>query len=80
MLVIKKNRKVLRSGPASTDRYENIPVPGLRESPTNLRRHFDEASLRELSESIREKGLVSPLLVRPVNGHFEIVAGARSSR
>ena len=52
----------------------------LIESSTNPRQAFDEERLEELAESIRSKGILSPLVVRPVNGHFEIVAGARRYR
>ena len=53
----------------------------LNESKTNPRRTFEEAALKELAESIRTQGVLSPLLVRPLteNG-FEIVAGARRYR
>src|ERR1700726_2732843 len=52
----------------------------LVESSSNPRKSFDEASLDELAVSIRSKGVLSPLLVRRINGHFEIVAGARRYR
>src|SRR6185437_14696310 len=44
------------------------------------RKVFDQARLVELAESIRSKGVLSPLLVRPVNGQYEIVAGAQRFR
>jgi len=61
--------------------YRNVSLSLLRESKTNPRRIFENAALKELSESIRTQGVLSPLLVRPVteNG-FEIVAGARRYR
>jgi ParB family chromosome partitioning protein len=48
---------------------------------TNPRHIFEDAALKELSESIRNQGVLSPLPVRPLteNG-FEIVAGARRYR
>ena len=60
--------------------YRNIPITELKESPTNPRKVFDEASLEELAESIRSKGVLLPLLVRPLDGHYEIVAGERRFR
>ena len=60
--------------------YSNVPLTMLQESPTNPRRHFDEAFLKELAESIRSNGLLQPLLVRPVNEHLEIVFGAQRYR
>jgi ParB family transcriptional regulator, chromosome partitioning protein len=61
--------------------YRNLPLALLIESTTNPRKIFDEASLKELAESIRAHGILSPLLVRPLNERsFEIVAGARRYR
>ena len=61
--------------------YRNVSLSLLSESKTNPRRIFEDAALKELAESIRTQGVLSPLLVRPVteNG-FEIVAGARRYR
>jgi ParB family chromosome partitioning protein len=64
-----------------TTEYRNVPLNALEESWTNPRRVFDEAALKELAESIRSQGILSPLLVRPIADHrFEIVAGARRYR
>jgi ParB family chromosome partitioning protein len=60
--------------------YLSIPIDQLVESLTNPRKAFDEPQLEELAESIRSKGILSPLLVRRENGHFEIVTGARRYR
>ncbi len=61
--------------------YRNVSLALLNESKTNPRRTFEETALKELAESIRAQGVLSPLLVRPLteNG-FEIVAGARRYR
>jgi len=61
--------------------YRNVSLSLLNESKTNPRRTFEETALKELAESIRNQGVLSPLLVRPLteNG-FEIVAGARRYR
>jgi ParB family transcriptional regulator, chromosome partitioning protein len=62
--------------------YRNLPLAQLQESPANPRRIFDGPGLEELAASIRAQGVLSPLLVRPVNGThgYEIVAGARRYR
>jgi ParB family chromosome partitioning protein len=60
--------------------YATVPLAQLIESSTNPRKKFDEEKLEELAESIRSKGVLSPLLTRTVNGHFEIVSGARRYR
>jgi ParB family chromosome partitioning protein len=61
--------------------YRNVSLSLLNVSKTNPRRTFDEVALKELVESIRTQGILSPLLVRPLteNG-FEIVFGERRYR
>jgi ParB-like partition proteins len=61
--------------------YRNVSLSLLNESKTNPRRTFAETALKELAESIRTQGVLSPLLVRTLteNG-FEIIAGARRYR
>ncbi len=61
--------------------YRNVSLSLLNESKTNPRRTFEETALKELAESIRTQGVLSPLLVRPLSENgFEIVAGARRYR
>ena len=60
-----------------------VPFEFLRPNPRNPRKTFVEEDLESLAESIREKGLLQPILVRPVAGEpnaFEIVAGERRWR
>lgn len=60
-----------------------IPIESLRPNPDQPRRRFDDESLAELAQSIREKGILQPLIVRPVPAmadHYEIVAGERRWR
>jgi ParB family transcriptional regulator, chromosome partitioning protein len=61
--------------------YRNVPLSLLNVSKTNPRRTFDDVALKELAESIRAQGILSPLLVRPLNENgFEIVFGERRYR
>jgi ParB family chromosome partitioning protein len=61
--------------------YRDVSLSLLTESKTNPRRVFEENALKELAETVRTKGVLSPLLVRPLNEHgFEIVFGARRYR
>ena len=54
-----------------------IPM-ALVDRPVKISREtIDPESIRELAESIREKGLLQPIIVRPVNGRYEVVAGDR---
>jgi ParB family transcriptional regulator, chromosome partitioning protein len=60
-----------------------LPVAFLRPNPRNPRKSFGAADLDELTASVREKGVVQPILVRPVEGavdSYEIVAGERRWR
>lgn len=57
-----------------------IPIGRIDPSPTNPRQHFDEAKLAELADSIRQVGLLQPILVRPKLHRWEIVAGERRWR
>src|ERR1035441_715010 len=67
--------------PNTATEYRNLPLNVLSESTTNPRHIFEDAALKELAESIRVQGILSPLLVRPLTGQsFEIVAGARRYR
>jgi len=66
---------------ANATEYRNLPLAFLTESKTNPRRTFEDDSLKELAESIRTQGILSPLLVRPITEQgFEIVFGARRYR
>jgi ParB family chromosome partitioning protein len=59
-----------------------VPVAFIRPNPRNPRRTYDDSDLADLAQSIREKGVVQPLLVRPLPGSdvFEIIAGERRWR
>ncbi len=77
---------VTPDGPAS-DRPRRpdllVPVGNLHPNPNQPRRSFDDAALSDLASSIREKGIIQPLIVRAHpdrDGHFEIVAGERRWR
>jgi ParB family chromosome partitioning protein len=60
-----------------------VPVESLRPNPRNPRKDFSDAELAELADSVRERGIIQPILVRPVKGKtdaYEIVAGERRWR
>lgn len=60
-----------------------IPIELIHNNPEQPRRHFADAELDELAESIREKGVLQPILLRPsrrTEGEYEIVAGERRWR
>jgi ParB/RepB/Spo0J family partition protein len=66
----------------SSGAFQYLPLADLRESPLNPRKHFDPAKLAELAASIKAKGVLTPLLVRPVakGAAYEIGAGHRRYR
>ena len=64
-------------------RQRRAPIEAIRANPRNPRRDFVEVDLGELAQSIRERGVLQPILVRPVRGEivrFEIIAGERRWR
>jgi len=57
------------------------PIENLRPNPRNPRRLFTDVELDELSDSIRERGIIQPIVVRALQGdNFEIIAGERRWR
>jgi ParB family chromosome partitioning protein len=61
-------------------RLEEIPIDAIVPNPNQPRVHFDEESLSDLSSSIRELGVLQPILVRPVGAGYELLAGERRWR
>jgi ParB/RepB/Spo0J family partition protein len=55
-------------------------IESLRESPLNPRKSYNEEKIKELAQSIREIGIIEPLVVRNGGEHFEIIAGSRRYR
>ncbi|EET47373.1 ParB/RepB/Spo0J family partition protein [Thalassobium sp. R2A62] len=66
--------------PAKSDL--TVPIEAVFPNPDQPRRSFDDAALQELAESIREKGIIQPIVVRLAkkDGQYEIVAGERRWR
>jgi ParB family transcriptional regulator, chromosome partitioning protein len=61
----------------------SVPIEFLRPNPRNPRRNFPETELDELAASMRERGIIQPIVVRPVHGapdSYEIIAGERRWR
>lgn len=59
---------------------QKVALENLRVNPRQPRRTFDEQALAELTASVKEKGVLQPILVRRVGHHFEIIAGERRFR
>lgn len=73
---------LIPSGPGaeSSGGLREIETAAVRPNRYQPREHFDEELLNELTESIREVGVLQPILVRPVGDEFEIIAGERRWR
>ncbi len=62
-------------------RPRRAPIESLTPNPRNPRRTFTDAELNELTESIRERGIIQPIIVRVAeDGNYEIIAGERRWR
>ena len=66
--------------PAGNDEIREIEIDLIRPGQEQPRTSFDQAKLEELAQSIRTTGVIQPLLVRPIGGLFELVAGERRWR
>jgi len=55
----------------------NIPIGKISANPNQPRKTFHEESITELAESIKEHGVISPIIVRPLGEKYEIIAGER---
>ena len=62
------------------NRLIEVRVAEVRPNPYQPRVKFNEEALRELKESIRQKGLIQPITVRRSNSHYELIAGERRLR
>lgn len=64
----------------SRDRVQRVAIQQVRPCPFQPRKDFSEESLRELAGSIKEQGIVQPLIVRKSGDGFELIAGERRWR
>ena len=66
--------------PDNRERVLRVPLNKIRASALQPRKEFSDEALRELADSIREQGIVQPLIVRERDGFFELIAGERRWR
>ncbi|MFD3271050.1 ParB/RepB/Spo0J family partition protein [Paenibacillus dendritiformis] len=62
------------------DKVTEVPLQQLRPNPYQPRKNFDEQSIQELAESIKQHGVIQPIIVRSVVKGYEIIAGERRYR
>jgi ParB family transcriptional regulator, chromosome partitioning protein len=62
------------------ERVQRVPLGRIHPCPFQPRKDFPPETLRELADSIKEQGIVQPLIVRERDGQFELIAGERRWR
>ncbi|HWX20315.1 MAG TPA: ParB/RepB/Spo0J family partition protein [Candidatus Binatia bacterium] len=68
------------AAPDTRERVQRVALDRVVPCPFQPRKDFSPETLRELADSIREQGIVQPLIVRERNGHLELIAGERRWR
>lgn len=58
----------------------HLAVDQIDPNPFQPRRHFDPADISALADSLRQHGMLQPILVRPINGRYQLIAGERRLR
>jgi ParB family chromosome partitioning protein len=72
---------ILPRSQKGSEGLREVPVEMIRPNPRQPRRRFDEAAIAELAESIASRGVLQPIVVRPLpDGAYELVAGERRLR
>jgi ParB family transcriptional regulator, chromosome partitioning protein len=56
---------------------QHVPLSRITRNPAQPRTQFDPSTIKELADSIRERGVLQPVLLRPANGGYQLVAGER---
>ncbi|MCX7661542.1 MAG: ParB/RepB/Spo0J family partition protein [Candidatus Omnitrophica bacterium] len=62
------------------DKIVFIPIEQIKPNPFQPRQDFNEEKIQQLAQSIKEKGLIQPVLVRKKGGYYELIAGERRVR
>ncbi len=70
----------LRESVSETERVKDLDIEHIDPNPRQPREHFDGEHLGELAESIRQNGVLQPIVVRRVEGRYELVLGERRLR
>lgn len=65
------------TGDARTSDILHVALAKIVRNPAQPRTHFDPQSIRELADSIRERGVLQPVLIRPSGDQYQLVAGER---
>jgi ParB family transcriptional regulator, chromosome partitioning protein len=68
------------AAPDNRDRVQRLAIHQIRPNPLQPRKDFTPEALKELADSIREQGILQPLVVRQRGEHYELIAGERRFR
>ncbi|MEA1937372.1 MAG: ParB/RepB/Spo0J family partition protein [Patescibacteria group bacterium] len=71
------NTPLQKRGFSGSDEIVKIPIENVVPNPRQPRKYFAEKNLKELAESIKEHGVIQPIIVTEVNGKYELIAGER---
>lgn len=82
---VEQVKKKVSKSPKSKKKSEpekelTLPIDKIEPNPDQPRNQFDEDTLQELSDSIKQYGMLQPILVTPKDGFYEIIAGERRWR
>ena len=67
----------LRESVSETERVKDLDIERIDPNPHQPREHFDGEHLKELAESIRQNGVLQPIVVRRVENRYELILGER---
>ncbi len=70
----------LRESVSETERVKDLDIERIDPNPHQPREHFDGEHLKELAESIRQNGVLQPIVVRRVENRYELILGERRLR
>lgn len=65
---------------SKVEEYFQCPIESIEPNPMQPRQAFDEEAIEELAASIREKGIITPILVSKINNSYQLIAGERRWR
>lgn len=67
-------------GPDDNTPTSSVPIDQIRHNPYQPRKRFDEDELKQLTESVKQHGILQPLVVRNAGDHYQLIAGERRLR
>ena len=77
---MKQGEKMTTNKLYNNSRVEFIPIQEIDPSPFQMRKYFDEEKIKELAASIEMEDLIEPIIIRPIDNRYELIAGERRLR